>query len=111
MAHLLTKPQQKLQQNYKTNITQNHQKIEPYEYKTADKLKKSRSSRQVAGVETWRCMERCREVETWNGWSHTHMWWIKIGRDSLGVRDSSPTSDHTAQGSSARKLHPHNFWQ
>ena len=46
-------------------------------------------------------------METWNGWSHTHIWWIKIGRDISGVRDCSPTPDHLAQGSSARKVTPH----
>ena len=38
------------------------------------------------------------------------MWWIKIGIDVSGVKDLSSTPDHPAQGSSARKITPHNFW-
>ena len=38
MAHLLAQPQQKLQINYKTPITQNHQKIEPYGSSTTEEL-------------------------------------------------------------------------
>ena len=44
-----------------------------------------------------------------NGWSHIHMWWIKIGKDNWGMSDPSPRPDCVAQGSSARKLKPHNF--
>ena len=46
----------------------------------------------------------------WNRWSHIHMWWIKIGRDTLGVSDPSPRPDGTAPSSSARKINLHNFW-
>ena len=59
MAHLLTQPQQKLQLNYKTPITQNSQKIELYGSLTTKELKKSHLSRQVGGVE----MQRCRDAE------------------------------------------------
>ena len=52
-------------------------------------------------IETWRCGM---------GASHSHMWWIKIRRDTSGVRDPRPTPDHPAQGSSARKISSHNFW-
>ena len=38
------------------------------------------------------------------------VWWIKIRRDRLGASDPKPRPDHTAQGSSARKIDPHNFW-
>ena len=38
-----------------------------------------------------------------------HMVEIKW-RDISGARDPSPTPDHLAQGSSARKISPHNFW-
>ena len=31
-------------------------------------------------------------------------------RDVLGAREPSSTPDHPAQGSSARKISPHNFW-
>ena len=60
-----------------------------------------------------------REDEVWpqrggsdwqNGWSHIHVWWIKIGKDTWGMRDPSQRPDHTAQGSSIRKIKPHNFW-
>ena len=46
----------------------------------------------------------------WNRQSHTHLWWIKIRRDISQLRDPSPIPDHTAPGSSARKISPHNFW-
>ena len=51
-------------------------------------------------------MWRCRDVER----PHTHVWWIKIRRDTLGAKDPRPTSDHPAQVSSARKISPYNFW-
>ena len=44
------------------------------------------------------------------GWSHTHMWRIRIGRDTSGVRGPSPTPGHLVQGFSARKISIHNFW-
>ena len=52
-----------------------------------------------------------REVErSWQKkWSHIHVWWIKIGKDTLGVNDSSPRPDRTAQYSSARKINSHDF--
>ena len=28
--------------------------------------------------------------------SHTHVWWIKVRRDTSGVRDASPAPDHPA---------------
>ena len=43
------------------------------------------------------------------GWSHIHVWWIKIGRGTSGTKDLSPGPDHIAQGSSTRKISPHNF--
>ena len=46
----------------------------------------------------------------WNRQSHTHLWWIKIRRDISQLRDPSPIPDHTAPGSSARKINPYNFW-
>ena len=59
----------------------------------------------------WRCEEawRHRDREMWNMQSHTHVWWIKIGRDTLGARDPSPTPNYPAQGSTARKRSSHNF--
>ena len=42
--------------------------------------------------------------------SHIHMWGIKVRRDTLGASDPSPRPDCTAEGSSARKMNPHNFW-
>ena len=63
----------------------------------------------------WREVERHRAaecVERWqNGWSHSHVWWVKIRRDISGESDPSPKPDHpAAQGSRARKINPHNFW-
>ena len=45
-----------------------------------------------------------------NGWFHIHLWWIKIGRDSLGAMDPSPRPDHTAQDSSTGKINPQYLW-
>ena len=90
--------------DYKTNITQKCQKIKLCGTPTTKDLKKSHSSGQVRGAE----MQR--GAEMWNGWSHIYVWWIKIGRDILGARDPSPRPDHPAQGSSDRKISPHNFW-
>ena len=49
--------------------------------------------------------QRCRM-----GWSHTYIWWIKIRRDSSGVRCPNSTPGRPAQGSSARKRSLRNFW-
>ena len=46
----------------------------------------------------------------WNRQSHIHVWWRKIGKDTLGVSDPSPKPDHTTQCSSIRKINPHNLW-
>ena len=59
MACFLTQQQQKLQLNYKTTITQNHQKIELYGSSTTKELKKSSSFRWVGGAE----MRRLRDAE------------------------------------------------
>ena len=78
---------------------------------TTKDLKKPRSSRWVGWVERGRGTENWSGVERWqNGQSHIHVWWIKIRRDTLGARDPSPKPDHPAQGSSARKINPRNFW-
>ena len=49
----------------------------------------------------WRGEETQCGTERWwwkgHGWSHIHMWWIKIGRDALGVNDPSPRSSQTAR--------------
>ena len=104
MAHFLTQPQQSLHLNCEITITQDGQKIELYGSPMTKELKTSHSSRWVGGA------EMCGDVETWKGWFHNHMWWIKTGRDNLGVRDPSLTSDDPAQSSSARKISPDNFW-
>ena len=49
----------------------------------------------------WRPAERQSDI---------HVWWIKIRRDTLGAGDPSPRPDCAAQGSSAGKIKPHNFW-
>ena len=72
MAHLLTQPKQKLQLNYKTIITQNHQKIEHYGSPTTRGLK------EVTFIQMGR---RGRDGKMQNGQSHTHVWWIKVERD------------------------------
>ena len=36
----------------------------------------------------------------WNGWSHIHVWWVKIGKDTSEASDPSPRPDYSAQGSS-----------
>ena len=50
-----------------------------------------------------------RQWENGPGWSHIHVWWIKIGRDTVQVSDPSPRPDCTAQGFSTRKINLHNF--
>ena len=35
---------------------------------------------------------------------------LKFGREFLGARSASPKPGHLEQGSSARKISPHNFW-
>ena len=72
MAHLLAEPQQKLQLDYKTTITQNHQKIELYGSSTTKELKKSHSSRWVGGEER-KCVGSQRGTNMWNGQSHTNV--------------------------------------
>ena len=57
MAHLLAQPQQKLQLDYKTRITQNCQKIELYGSPITKGLKKPHLSMRVGGAEgrdVWR---------------------------------------------------------
>ena len=49
-------------------------------------------------------------METQNRWSHTHIYWTKIKKDILEVRDPCPIPGPIAQGSSARKISPYNFW-
>ena len=49
-------------------------------------------------------MHRLRDAKKWNGWSHNHVWWINIGRDTSGVRGHSSLAYHQAQGSSAREI-------
>ena len=100
MTHLLKQPQQKLQLTYKTTVKQNDQKVELYGSLTNKELKKSNSSKWVGGA----------NAEMWNRQYHTHAYWIKIRRYTLGAKDPTPTPDHPAQGSSTRKVSPHNFW-
>ena len=64
-------------------------------------------------VERYRQVKRCRTdaKKRQNRRSHIRMRWIKIGRDTSEGRDPSSKPDHpAAQGSSARKINPHNFW-
>ena len=55
-------------------------------------------------------VERHGKAETQNRQSHNHVWWMKIRRDTWGARDPSPRLGHPAQGPSARRISPHNFW-
>ena len=57
--------------DYKTNITQKCQKIKLCGTPTTKDLKKSHSSRQVGGVETWSGAEKCGDR---NGQSHIYVW-------------------------------------
>ena len=43
-------------------------------------------------------------------WSNSHVWWIRIRRDTCGASHPSHRPDHTPQGSSTRKRKPHKFW-
>ena len=50
------------------------------------------------------------------GWSHTHMWWLKIRRDISAVESPTeepgvqPCTKRLTQSSSTRKRNPHNTW-
>ena len=44
------------------------------------------------------------------GWSHIHVWWIKLWEGYLRSKESQSHTRATTQGSSARKISPHNFW-
>ena len=109
----------KLQLNYKTNTTQNHQKIKLYGrpnnqgFKEAIFIQMGRRGRDAErGREVLRAMEPQSGMERqWNQKSNIHMWWIKIGRDTSGARDPNPKQNQpAAQGSSTRKINPYNFW-
>ena len=65
--------------------------------------------REAEMLEMHRDMVWSREVVGVEQWSHIHMWWIKIRRNTLGVSDPSPKPDFTAQGSSTRKINSQNF--
>ena len=61
----------------------------------------------MRGDGVW-CGEAAAVVEQLQGVPHSYRW-IKIRRDTLGVSDPSYRPDSTAQGSSTRKINPHNF--
>ena len=65
---------------------------------TTTELKKPHPSRLVG------------RVQSRMGWLNTNVWGIKIWEGYLGARSTSPTPVPAAQGSSARKISPHNFW-
>ena len=57
--------------------------------------------------------EKCRDEGRYRKmqWVVPHpQWWIKIWRDTSGVRHPSLTLDHPVQASSTRKISPHKFW-
>ena len=43
-------------------------------------------------------------------WSHTYRWWIKTQEGYLGSEETQPHTRPPAQGPSAKKVSPHNFW-
>ena len=65
MLHLHAQLQQKLQLDYKTNITPIYQKIKLYASLTTKDLKKPRSFRLVGGTERQRGAERCGDAAEW----------------------------------------------
>ena len=97
-----------------TNNTQNNQKIELYGSLTTKDLKKPHSSRQAGGARDRQEARRRSVVQRWQqgqkGQSNIYVWWVKIGKDTLGDSNPSPSPDCTAQGSSTRKINPHKFW-
>ena len=88
MLCFLAQLQKKLHLDYKTNITQNHQKIKLYGSLTTKDLKKLHSSRQVGRVETWREVESHGEVVEW-AVPHSHVV-DKNWEGYSGVKDDSP---------------------
>ena len=86
MTCLLTQPQQKI-----TTKLQNNYHPESSENQAVWKSD-NQGIKEVTFIQTCRRggdMETSREVETWNGLSHIHMWWVEIGRDTSGVRGPS----------------------
>ena len=83
---------------------------------TTKGLKKPRSSRRIGEAETEPGWKARGVVVTWQSWQpseqvapHSHV--VDRNReDTWGLSDPSPRSDHTAQGSSAGEIKPHNFW-
>ena len=93
--------------NLKTKNTKNCQKIKLYGGPTTKDLKKPHLSRQIGGAETGNHVSKD-TVWLERAVPHSHVV-DKIGRDILGAGDPSPRSDGAAQGSTARKIKPHNF--
>ena len=94
MLHLLAQLKKKLQLDHKTNITQNHQKIELYGSLTIKDLKKPYSSRRVGEVEKRRWVESCGDT-VWQGaeaeWVVPHSWVVdKHQEGHLGSEGSQP---------------------
>ena len=115
MLRLLTQPQRELQLYLKTNNNQNCQEIRLYGSPTTKDKKKPHSSRWVREAESQRLAERYGDA-MWYGKAavervvtHSHVV-DKIQEGYLGSKQSQPRSHCTAQGSSARKIDPHNFW-
>ena len=98
----------------KTKNNQTCQKIKLYGSLTNKDLKKPYLTRQVGEVEL-RSGDG-EEVVWWqrgswqNGQFHSHVWWIKIKRDTLEVSNLRPRPDHLGQVYSTRKIKLHNFW-
>ena len=109
VAHLLVQPQQKTQLNCKTNITQNHQKIELYGSLKTKEIKEQfiQTGRRGGDAETCRKALRCMEKHSRQMRSPTS---TCDGQKLRGIpreQGSQITPEHPAQPSSTRKISPH----
>ena len=87
----------KSQLKYRTTITQKCPKLSSMKSDNYG-IKETMSIQTVGGVQTW------------NGLDCTLLWCIKIWEGYLGSKESQPHTRSPAQGYSARKVSPHNFW-
>ena len=118
ILHLHVQLQEELQLNLKTKNIQNYQKIELFGksktqgFKEATYIQIGRRHGDIElewrGKEMWYGVER--QQQWFKGQSHIHVSWIKIRKDTLGASNPSLRSGHIIQGSSVRKIKPHNFW-
>ena len=62
------------------------------------------------GGEAWRSRVVHRGMEMGTGGPTSTCSRQKNGRETLGVRDPSPSPNHPAQGPGMRKISAHDFW-